>query len=230
MFDGNRPQEIMSNFSRQLLFHARGIACLLLPLIWMTSCTRSGGLTLRPGFVSKPTTIPQKIVVAARRQAQEHTSYMPGYVVIAYPGGDVPRGQGVCTDVIIRSLWAVGLDLQVLIHKDMKAHFSQYPHKWGLTRPDTNIDHRRVPNQMTYFKRHGRILTTVYSDETKSQWGPGDLVYWDLGHKGLLHCGVVSDTKGWSGVPLVIHNLGGCREEDVLLAWKTIGHYRYPVQ
>lgn len=218
--------------------HFRNLTLLLLLLVlpwwalrstvWTSRRTATPSSSLRRPH--GPLSVADKIVLAARKQAKEGTSYVPGYVVIDYPGGDVPRDQGVCTDVIVRSLRAVGYDLQKLIHEDMKAHFNAYPRHWGLRRPDTNIDHRRVPNQMTFFRRRGRTLTTVFGRRTQSQWKAGDLVYWDLGYKGFLHCGVVSDKREGGGVPSVIHNLGGCREESVLLAWKIIGHYRYPVE
>jgi len=167
-----------------------------------------------------------KIVAAAK--AQQGTLYDASYVKIAYPNGDVPRERGVCTDVIVRALRKVGYDLQRLMHEDMKRNFSIYPNKWGLRRPDPNIDHRRVPNQMKFFKRFGIELTRKVSADTLKQWQPGDFVYWDIG--GPLHTGVLSNNVNSSGVPLVVHNLGGCREEDVLTTWKIIGHFRYPVQ
>jgi uncharacterized protein YijF (DUF1287 family) len=144
-----------------------------------------------------------------------------------YPGGDVARDHGVCTDVVIRSFRAAGYDLQKLIHEDMKSHFSAYPRNWGLTRPDTNIDHRRVPNQMVFFRRFGKTLPLGTTGAPAATWQPGDVIYWKL-NSGLDHCGVVSDTRNKAGLPLVIHNLGRTAEEDVLTAWKITGHFRYP--
>ena len=164
----------------------------------------------------------QKIVRAAR--AQLGTSYSPGYVRLAYPNGDLPADQGVCTDVIIRALRAVGYDLQVRIHEDMKRNFAKYPQNWGLKRPDSNIDQRRVPNQMKYFERHGKQLTLSTDDARLAEWQSGDLVYWRLDN-GLLHCGVVTDTKS-DNRPHVVHNLSRCQEEDCLTQWRIIGHYR----
>lgn len=167
-----------------------------------------------------------KILEGARKQVQERTAYVPGYVKIAYPNGDVPRHTGVCTDVVIRSLRHAGFDLQKLIHEDMKRAFNVYPKNWGLTKPDSNIDHRRVPNQMTFFRRHGQELPITVS-RGATEWKPGDIVYWKLDN-GLDHCGIVADRKNAHGVPLVIHNIGECSEEDCLTKWKIIGHFRYP--
>lgn len=166
------------------------------------------------------------VLAGAKAQLAWNTRYTPGYVKIGYPGGDLPKDQGVCTDVVVRALRAAGKDLQVLIHKDMKANFSKYPQSWGLKRPDRNIDHRRVPNQMRFFDRFGKKHPIAVSASTISQWKPGDLVYWKLGN-GLDHCGVVSDRVNRRGVPFAIHNLGGIAEEDCLQTWTLTGHYRY---
>jgi len=161
------------------------------------------------------------VVAGAHRQVREAATYTTGYVVIPYPGGDLPRDQGVCTDVIVRALRHAGYDLQKLIHEDMVAAFSSYPRRWGLKRPDPNIDHRRVPNQKCYFGRHGLTLPL------DADWRPGDFVYWDLGG-GLDHCGVVSDGRSPAGHPLVIHNIGVCTEDDCFRTWPITGHYRFP--
>jgi len=103
-----------------------------------------------------------KLAQAALKRTESLVIYKGSYYAIDYPNGDVPKYLGVCTDVIIRTYRALGIDLQQLVHQDIKRHFSQYPSKriWGLTRPDTNIDHRRVPNLRAFFKRHGKVLTT----------------------------------------------------------------------
>ena len=167
---------------------------------------------------------PGKIVSAARQQIGVTVGYDAEYHVLAYPGGDVPIATGVCTDVVTRALRRQGFDLQRAVHEDMKTHFAEYPHQWGLKTPDANIDHRRVPNLMTYFKRQGwaRPITGQSSD-----FQPGDVVTWTLGG-GTTHIGIVSDARG-QNAPLVVHNIGqGTREEDVLFAFKIIGHYRFP--
>ena len=153
--------------------------------------------------------------------------YDPSYFSIAYPNGDVPVGRGVCTDVVIRAYRMFGIDLQKEVHEDMKANFDIYPDNWGLTRPDRNIDHRRVPNLMTFFSRHGITKPITNNPE---DYKPGSLVCWDLGG-GFLHIGIVSAKKTPDGRRyLIIHNIGrGQVAEDVLFSYEIIGHYRYCV-
>lgn len=167
----------------------------------------------------------EKIVGSARGQVGD--MYVADYVAIPYPNGDVPKGQGACTDVVVRALRAAGYDLQRLVHEDMRRSFRVYPKKWGLSRPDRNIDHRRVPNLVTYFKRYGMTLTTATTGTQLAVWQPGDIVMWMLPN-GRDHCGIVSDRKNGAGLPLAIHNLGRCAEEDCLTAWKITGHFRFP--
>ncbi|RYL20932.1 DUF1287 domain-containing protein [Acinetobacter piscicola] len=163
-----------------------------------------------------------KLVTDARSQIWKTLYYDPAYTQLKYPMGDVPLVKGVCTDVVIRALRHQGIDLQQRIHEDMKANFSKYPKKWGLKATDKNIDHRRVPNIMTYFQRQGYAVQDQH-------YKAGDIVAWDLG-KGLTHIGIISDkTTVLSKVPLVIHNIGyGTRENDILNEYKIIGHYRIP--
>ncbi|HEX8686741.1 MAG TPA: DUF1287 domain-containing protein, partial [Pyrinomonadaceae bacterium] len=163
---------------------------------------------------------------AAVERTGHEVRYDPTYFVIDYPGGDVPAEVGVCTDEVIRSYRAVGVDLQRLVHEDMKGNFSAYPRKWGLKRPDTNIDHRRVPNLMTFFERQGAALPVT---QEARDFRPGDVVTWDLGG-GLTHIGIVvnvpSDADGER--MQIVHNIGaGPKMEDVLFNWKITGHYRY---
>lgn len=168
----------------------------------------------------------QKLVADARLQIGKTISYDPAYTRLAYPMGDVPITKGVCTDVVVRALRHQGVDLQQLIHEDMKKNFGAYPKKWGLKAPDKNIDHRRVPNIATYFKRQGyQVKGSQYKPV---DFKAGDIVTWDLG-KGLVHIGIVSDKKTVTGVPLIIHNIGqGTKEEDLLYSFKITGHYRLP--
>ena len=156
---------------------------------------------------------------------RETVIYDPGYFAIDYPNGDIPSGRGVCTDVIIRAYRMVGIDLQSRVHEDMKEHFSQYPDKWGLSRPDKNIDHRRVPNLMVYFTRHGESLPV--SDDP-ADYLPGDIVCWDLGG-GITHIGIVSEIHSGDGKRnLIVHNIGnGQVLADCLFDFEIIGHYRY---
>jgi hypothetical protein len=165
------------------------------------------------------------VVDSAREQTQVTTSYDPSYVRLAYPGGDVPSQTGACTEVVIRAFRTAGVDLQREVHEDMARNFSAYPGRWGLAKPDPNIDHRRVPNLIVYFQRAGKAVAVT--TEAKD-YVPGDVVAWDLGD-GVRHIGVVSDEMdGATGRYWVVHNIGaGARLEDVLLAWTVIGHYRY---
>ncbi len=168
----------------------------------------------------------RKVLESAAGQIGVTTGYTQDYFNIPYPNGDVPIATGACTDVVVRSLRAAGIDLQKEVHEDMRANFSAYPTKWGLTSPDTNIDHRRVPNLQTYFKRKGKSLA-VTSDP--ASYKPGDIVTWDLNGQGMTHIGIVSHL--WnerSKRHLIIHNIGaGTRAEDRLFDWKVTGHYRY---
>lgn len=169
---------------------------------------------------------PTKLVADARTQIGKTLYYDPAYTKLAYPMGDVPIEKGVCTDVVIRALRVQGIDLQELIHKDMTANFSAYPKKWGLKRPDRNIDHRRVPNIATYFKRQGYAIKGGAFE--KRAYQAGDIVTWDL-NNGMVHIGIVSDKKSFTGIPLIIHNIGaGTKEENVLFNFKITGHYRLP--
>lgn len=169
--------------------------------------------------------IARKIVKAAR--AQEGDLYDASYYKLSFPGGDVPKGAGACTDVVVRSLRAVGYDLQKLINADMRANFSKYPNSWGLNRTDKNIDHRRVPNHMVFFERFGKSLPLGTSGADLKTWKPGDIVCWRM-EGGKWHTGVLSDGVGESGKPLVVHNAWVCAEQDYLDNWPIVGHYRFP--
>lgn len=159
-----------------------------------------------------------RIAAAALERTEHEVRYVAEYVVIDYPGGDVPEDTGVCTDVIIRSFRALGVDLQKRVHEDMKRHFSAYPKKWGLSRPDRNIDHRRVPNLQTYFSRQGAELKLTEDHP----FLPGDIVAWDLNGKGLTHIGIIV------GADEFVHNIGsGPVVEKGIDTWRVIGHYRY---
>ena len=165
------------------------------------------------------------LVSAALDRTNHHVIYEGSYRKIDYPMGDVPENIGVCTDVVVRSYRKLGLDLQQLVHEDMKANFAQYPKNWGLKRPDTNIDHRRVPNLERFFERHGQTL--AITDDAKD-YLPGDIVSWRLAG-GLPHIGIVSDKKSAkSDNYMIVHNIGlGPKLEDVLFDYRIVGHYRY---
>jgi len=168
-----------------------------------------------------------QLVAAAIERTHHVVRYDPAYVRIPYPNGDVPADTGVCTDEIIRSYRAVGIDLQKEVHEDMQRNFSAYPRKWHwmLAGADTSIDHRRVPNLMIFFSRKGQTLK-ISSDA--ADYSPGDLVTWDLGGN-VPHIGILVDQKSpQSGRYLIVHNIGqGPKMEDVLFHWKITGHYRY---
>ena len=168
----------------------------------------------------------KQVVEAALEQTRQTLSYDPSYVKLDYPGGDVPQETGVCSDVIVRAFRKGGVDLQKEIHEDMAHDFAAYPRKWGLTRPDPNIDHRRVPNLMTYFERKEKALPV---STNAKDYLPGDVVAWELTEGGALHIGIVTNilSEATSGYQIA-HNIGaGARVEDVLFAWRIIGHYRY---
>ena len=165
----------------------------------------------------------KRLASAAVERTHHSVRYVSEYVHIPYPGGDVPADTGVCTDEVIRSYRAVGVDLQKEVHQDMMRNFDAYPHRWQRF-PDSNIDHRRVPNLMVFFARKGKALPiSLHPDD----YSPGDIVAWDLGG-GVTHIGIVVNKKGLSGRYMIVHNIGsGPKMEDELFSWKIIGHYRY---
>lgn len=167
----------------------------------------------------------QKLALAAETRLKAQVKYDGSYHTIAYPMGDVPANMGVCTDVVIRSYRMLGIDLQERVHRDMSAHFWQYPKIWRLSQADSNIDHRRVPNLMTFFNRAGASL--AISPQARD-YLPGDIVSWDLG-RGNSHIGIVSSQKSpQTGQPLIVHNIAvGPELSDMLFDYPIIGHYRY---
>jgi uncharacterized protein len=180
------------------------------------------------GVTAYGQTFALKLSDAALALTKQEVVYDPAYFSIPYPNGDVPAGKGVCTDVVIRAYRMLGIDLQKEVHEDMKLHFNMYPKKWGLKTTDKNIDHRRVPNLMTFFSRHGKILRI---SEKNEDYQPGDIVTWDLGN-GITHIGLVvnkksADTRRW----MIVHNIGGGQElSDMLFKYVITGHYRYEKQ
>jgi uncharacterized protein YijF (DUF1287 family) len=183
-----------------------------------------------PGQVNPapPETVAAKrevLVTAAMAQVGVTTDYDPAYVKIGYPGGDVPLDRGVCTDVVIRALRQVGVDLQVLVHDDKKKAPDAYPREWATNPLDANIDHRRVPNLMVSFKRAGKQVPV---SKAESNYLPGDIVVWRL-PSGLLHVGLVSDSLApGTSRHLMVHNIGeGAQCEDVLFAFTQVAHYRW---
>lgn len=167
----------------------------------------------------------QRLVEAAIRQTTQHVIYDGSYRRIGYPGGDVPSDRGVCSDVIVRAYRALGVDLQPLLHEDMAAAFAAYPKLWKMTQPDANIDHRRVPNLQTYFRRRRAELKVDPSADT---YRAGDLVTWMLPGN-LPHIGIVTNRYSNDGArPLIVHNIGhGPELKDALFAYPITGHYRF---
>lgn len=167
----------------------------------------------------------ENLSAAALELTKQDVVYDPAYFTISYPNGDIPGNKGVCTDVIIRAYRKLGIDLQKEVHEDMAANFSKYPKTWGLSKTDKNIDHRRVPNLMVFFKRHGEVLAITNKAE---DYLPGDIVCWNLGGN-ITHIGIVVNKKSTDGKRnMIVHNIGaGQVMEDCLFEFKIIGHYRY---
>jgi uncharacterized protein len=174
--------------------------------------------------IPKDSSFAAKLAHAALDRTLHTVRYEPAYLTLTYPGGDVPADTGVCTDEVIRAYRALSLDLQKLIHEDMKAHFSLYPKHWGLRRPDRNIDHRRVPNLQTFFKRqHASLPITT----DPAQYLPGDLITCTVAGK-LPHIALVVPNPAGSGTPWIVHNIGaGPQLEDRLFEFPLTGHYRW---
>lgn len=180
------------------------------------------------GFACAPVekTFFDKLSDAALTLTKDKVRYDGTYHKIPYPNGDVPKGIGVCTDVVIRAYRKLGIDLQKEVHEDMKANFSKYPKSWGLKSTDTNIDHRRVPNLQKFFTRKGKSIPVT---NKAADYKPGDIVTWMLSGN-LPHIGIVVDKKSSknSGGYMVVHNIGSGQElEDCLFDYKVTGHYRY---
>ena len=202
------------------------LSILLITTVVFFARNHNSILSINTDFLQQEITEPEgpspQIVQSARNQIGKTLRYDPAYTKLKYPMGDVPMEKGVCTDVVIRALREQNIDLQELVHQDMSRNFSVYPKRWGLKQPDTNIDHRRMPNLMTYFTRQGWAV-----QDTNYQ--AGDIVTWEL--KGNRpHIGIVSDRKIGER-PLIIHNIGsGTRENDFLYRYTITGHYRLPVR
>jgi uncharacterized protein YijF (DUF1287 family) len=195
------------------------VFCTVFSFVFLLSPSSQGN-TLGDSIVNQ-------LVSAAKNRTLADVRYDPAYISIPYPNGDVPDSIGVCSDVVIRSYRALGVDLQKLVHEDMKENFAKYPSKrvWGLTRPDKNIDHRRVLNLQTFFSRYGETLPIT---RNARDYRPGDIVTWVL-PRNLPHIGVVVDVYSRDGKrPLIVHNIGrGPEMEDMLFDYKITGHYRY---
>ncbi|MDI1310988.1 DUF1287 domain-containing protein [Prosthecobacter sp.] len=171
-----------------------------------------------------PPSFAERLVQAALERVTQTVRYEPAYVVLDYPNGDVPADTGVCTDEVIRSYRALGIDLQKLVHEDMKRAFSAYPKAWGLKSTDKNIDHRRVPNLQTFFKRRGASLPVT---QQAADYLPGDLITCTVAGR-LPHIGIVVPAADGGGTPWIVHNIGqGPKQENRLFEFPLTGHYRF---
>lgn len=208
---------------------------ILFSLITLFSCKKESKLTdvissnpkeiVQDSIIENPSSFAERLSNAAISIIDDKVVYTPDYVSIKYPNGDVPAKTGVCTDVVIRAYRKLGIDLQKEVHKDMKANFSKYPKTWGLTKTDTNIDHRRVPNLEVFFERKGEKLKVT---ENASDYKTGELVTWMINGK-LPHIGIVTHLKSEDGKRnLIVHNVGGGQVlQDCLFSYEIVGHYRF---
>ena len=170
-----------------------------------------------------------KLAAEALKYSNRNISYDPAYFKIEYPNGDVPGRKGVAADVVVRCYREVGVDLQKLIHEDMEDNFRLYPQLWAAITPDSNIDHRRVPNLQRFFSRKGQVLNT--SRDT-SDYHTGDIVVWALPNA-EIHIGiVVPGPKGEGAAPWVVHHPAGSavKWEDALFDYQILGHFSYAAQ
>ena len=208
---------------------------ILFSLITLFSCKKESKLTdvissnpkeiVQDSIIENPSSFAERLSNAAISIIDDKVVYTPDYVSIKYPNGDVPAKTGVCTDVVIRAYRKLGIDLQKEVHEDMKANFSKYPKTWGLTKTDTNIDHRRVPNLEVFFERKGEKLKVT---ENASDYKTGELVTWMINGK-LPHIGIVTHLKSEDGKRnLIVHNVGGGQVlQDCLFSYEIVGHYRF---
>lgn len=196
---------------------------LLLITITFLTCGQKSNDSI-PSSIEK--SFQEKLSDAAISIVDPSIKYTPDYVALKYPNGDVPSNTGVCTDVVIRAYRKLGIDLQKEVHEDLKANFCLYPNlkKWGLKKPDTNIDHRRVPNLEVFFERKGKKLEV---SENPNDYKTGEIVTWMINGK-LPHIGIITNKKSQEGNPLIVHNVGGGQVlEDCLFSYEIVGHFRY---
>ncbi|MBL9144183.1 MAG: DUF1287 domain-containing protein [Verrucomicrobiaceae bacterium] len=196
----------------------------ILALVFTASAATPDQVEAARARVPLDQTFASRLVHAALNRTKHMVRYEPAYVVLKYPGGDVPAETGVCTDEVIRAYRALGFDLQKLVHEDMAANFRAYPKQWGLSKTDRNIDHRRVPNLQTFFKRQGASLPVT---QNADDYRPGDLITCTVAGK-LPHIAMVVLSPTGSGAPWIVHNIGGGPQmEDRLFEFPLTGHYRW---
>lgn len=217
---------------------SKPLLLLFITTITLLSCKKESKLTevissnpkeiVQDSILKNPSSFAEKLSNAAISIIDEKVVYTPDYVSIKYPNGDVPAKTGVCTDVVIRAYRKLGIDLQKEVHEDMKANFSTYPKTWGLTKTDTNVDHRRVPNLEVLFERKGEKLEV---SQNASDYKTGKLVTWMINGK-LPHIGIVTHLKSEDGKRnLIVHNVGGGQVlQDCLFSYEIVGHYKYKVE
>jgi uncharacterized protein YijF (DUF1287 family) len=205
----------------------KSLVALLITILFFACSQKEKSKILVDNTVTIATTFEDKLAVAAISIIDPSINYDPSYFSIKYPNGDIPKNKGVCTDVIIRSYRKLGIDLQKEVHEDMKTSFSNYPNlkKWGMTKTDPNIDHRRVPNLEVFFERKGKKLKV---SEKAEDYKTGEIVSWMINEK-LPHIGIISHKKSIDGKRnLIVHNVGGGQVlEDCLFEYKIVGHYKY---
>jgi uncharacterized protein YijF (DUF1287 family) len=177
---------------------------------------------------------PLDILVGAKKtvaNADAYTAEAQGYIKLKYPGGDVDRSMGVCTDVVIRSVRNAGLDLQKAVHEDIKKRRKAFPMIKASKGPDTNIDHRRVATLLPYFKKHWEQRSAKL-DDPNDPLRPGDILFMDtLSRPGADHIGIVSDEVGPTGLPLIINNWTNgtvTSEMDLLVFVPVLYRFRLP--
>ena len=208
-------QKVYLNRVKPLKINTKNLLLLLLCLTLVDASITFAKLILQPN---------EALVEAAKSQIGVTVSYDSSYQRLPYPNGDVPLSRGVCTDVIIRAYRAQDVDLQQLVHEDMRVARKKYPNKWGLKKLDSNIDHRRVDNLAVFFKRHAK---TILASKQANDYQAGDIVTWLLS-PGVPHIGLVGDQLAADGTPLVIHNIGrGTKMDNSLFLYKITGHFRY---
>jgi uncharacterized protein YijF (DUF1287 family) len=214
----------MSNFKTKKM---KSLVVLLITISFFGCSQKEKSTILAENTVTLVTTFEDRLAEAAISIVDPTIDYDPSYFSIKYPNGDVPKNKGVCTDVVIRAYRQLGIDLQKEVHEDMKANFSQYPNlkKWRMTKTDTNIDHRRVPNLEVFFERKG---TKLVVSENAKDYKTGEIVTWMINNK-LPHIGIITNKKSYDGERnLIVHNIGhGQVLEDCLFSYKIVGHFKY---
>ncbi|MFZ3130652.1 MAG: DUF1287 domain-containing protein [Desulfosporosinus sp.] len=167
----------------------------------------------------------EDIVKGARSEVMRKPKYLSSY----YQGGFPPNSEGVCTDVVWRAMRDAGYDLKTLVDKDIRENIASYPRL--ADKPDPNIDFRRVPNLIVFFRKHAVELTKEIKPgdvDNLYLWQAGDIVTYDYPHE---HIAMVSDKRRKDGVPYILHNAGPyASETDQLQDWPSqmTGHFRFP--